>query len=413
MPSSRKPPRPIRRERPVLRKGTLRVKRDAASRLRAGHPWIFRDALTSRGDLPEEAGQVVTVQDPEGQFLGQGLWEPEGAVAIRLVSRNPDVPAAPELYRERARQAVARREAILEPGLDAYRLVNGEGDGLPGITVDRFGTHLVAHLYTLAAQPIAEEIYPLLMELTGARGIYEQQRLKPTAGEKRAPAKLMHGKGAPPDLEVHEHGRTLIVDVTAPLGVGLFPDLREARAWVARLAKGRRILNTFSYTGAFTVHAVASGAAAVTAVDLSAKAHAWARKNLRANGLDPETSCRHVSADVIGAVARMVEDGERYDLVVLDPPSFSRGPSGALSTARDYQHLVSQLLPLIPEGGYLLAVSNMARMPEEEFARSVGRGALSAGRELGILRRFPLPPDYPSPPAFSEGQYLKAYLLQA
>ncbi len=408
-----KPGAPQRREGPRLRRGTLKVRREAASRLRAGHPWIFRDALSSRADLPEEAGQIVTVVDPEGNFLGQGSWEPEGAIAIRLLNRDPNREAGPELYQQRVRAAMALRDALVEPGVEAYRLINGEGDGLPGLTVDRFGTHLVAHLFTLAARPLAEEVYPLLLRMTGARGIYEQQRLRPAAGEKRAPAALVQGKGAPVDLEVTEYGRHLLVDVTAPLGVGLFPDLREARRWVGQHASGRRILNLFSFTGAFTVHAVCGDAAAVTAVDLSAKIHAWARKNLRANDRDPEAACRHISADVVSATTRLASDGERFDLVVLDPPAFSRGPRGSFSSARDYQELVTQLLPLLEPGGLLLAVSNMARLSEEEFARALGRGAHRAGRELRLLRRFPLPPDYPVPPAFSEGMYLKAYLLQA
>jgi len=355
----------------------------------------------------------VTCNDGDGRFVAAGLWEPEGAVAVRVAAWHPDESLGADLWARRARAAVALRRAVLGPELEAYRLVNGEGDGLPGLTVDRYGDFLVAHLYTLASKVLAEAVYPVLMEETGARGLYEQQRLRPAGGGRRSPAALKHGKAAPVDLVVSELGCRFVVDVTAPLGVGLFPDLREARAWVGQHAAGRRVLNTFSYTGAFSVHAALGGASRVVAVDLSSKIHARARRNLKESGLDPETSCEHLASDVVAATTRLQSKGDRFDLLVVDPPSFARGPQGSFSSARDYQDLVRTLMPLLEPGGFLLAVSNMARLPEEEFARAIGRGGLAAGRDLRLVRRFPLPPDFPVPPAFTEGQYLKAYLLQA
>jgi 23S rRNA (cytosine1962-C5)-methyltransferase len=387
------------------------VKREAAGRVRSGHPWIFREALVSRGELPEAPGQIVTVQDQEGRFLGQGLWEPDGAVAIRIVTRDPEQLPSAELYAERANLAIDLREKLVEEEVEAYRIINSEGDLLPGLTVDRYGDFLVAQLFTEAARPMAEAVYPVILERLQARGIYEQRRLRPTTGEKRAPASLVLGKASPVDLIVSEYGIRFAVDVTAPLGVGLFPDLREARWWVGQQAEGKRILNQFSYTGAFTVHALAGGAAQVVAVDLSAKLHAWARKNIKLNDLDPEARCRHLSADVTAALARLEASGERFDLAILDPPSFSRGPAGTFSTARDFGDLVTATLRLMAPGGQILAVSNTAKLSDDEFCRAVGRGGLRAGRELRVVRRFSLPPDFPSPPAFTEGLYLKAYLL--
>lgn len=396
----------------LLRRHTLRVRREAAGRIRSGHPWIFRDALVSRGDLPNAPGQLVSVQDQEGRFLGQGLWEPDGAVAVRLISRDPDATCGPELYRERAVGALSLRADLLEKDVEAYRLINGEGDGLPGLTVDRYGDYLVGHLFTLAAQPIADAVYPLLKERLSARGIYQQQRLRPTAGEKRSPATLVEGEAAPMDLVVSEYGNRFLVDVTAPMGVGLFPDLREARRWVGLHAEGKRVLNTFSYTGAFTVHALTGGATEVVAVDLSAKLHAWARKNLRLNNLDPESRCRHLAADVVASLGRLEADRQRFDLIIVDPPSFSHGPNGAFSTARDYGDLITASLRVLTPGGRILAMSNTARLPEEELGRALGRGGLRGGRDLKLVGRFTLPPDFPAPPAFTEGLYLKAFLLQ-
>ncbi|MFH2008370.1 MAG: class I SAM-dependent rRNA methyltransferase [bacterium] len=396
--------------RPQRRRGVVRIRAEATTRILSGHPWVFRDALRTRGDLPAEEGEIVTLQDPDGRFVAAGFFEREGAVAIRVLSVDPDQPPGPDLYRRRAHQAVDLRQALIPDSTTAYRVINGEGDGLPGVTVDRYGDYLVAQLFSLAAEPLAEAVYPVLMERYGARGLYEQLRLRPTAGERRPAASLKLGKVAPVEVCVTEHGRQFLVDVSAPMGVGLFPDLREARHWVGRHAKGRRVLNTFSYTGAFTVHTAAGGADSVTAVDQSAKVHAWSRKNLRQNGLDPETACEHLTGDVTGALTKLARDNARFDLAIVDPPSFSRSRKGSFSSARDYAELVSQTLTLLAPAALLLAVSNTARLSEDEFARALGRGANQAGRELRLVRRFPLPPDFPVPPAFSEGSYLKAYL---
>jgi 23S rRNA (cytosine1962-C5)-methyltransferase len=379
-------------------------------RLRAGHPWLFRNALGRRTEATEEAGQIVTLADPEGRYIGAGYFEPEGAVAVKLLSTDPDRRPGPDLYAARATEAVALRRRLLDDDTTAYRVVNGEGDGLPGLTVDRYGDYLVAQLFSLAAADLAEAVYPVLREQLGARGVYEQRRLRPTAGEKRPGAELMLGKAAPIEVEVTEHGRRFWVDPSAPLGVGLFPDLREARHWLGQRCAGLRVLNAFSYTGAFTVHA-ACGGARVTAVDRSAKAHAWSRKNLKLNDLDPETDCRHLTADVTVALSRLAAEGARFDVAILDPPSFSRSNKGSFSTARDYAELLQKTLPLVEPGGLVLAVSNTARLSDDEFARGLGRGGGKAGRELRTVRKFSLPPDFPVPPAFVEGSYLKAYLL--
>jgi 23S rRNA (cytosine1962-C5)-methyltransferase len=402
--------RPPERRPPELRRGTLRVRPEAAVRLRAGHPWVFRDALGRRTEATEEAGEIVTLADPEGRFIGAGYYETDGAVAVKILSTDPERPPGPALYAVRAAEAVRLRERLLRDDTTAYRVINGEGDGLPGLTVDRYGNYLVGQLFSLAAAPLAEAVYPVLQERLGARAVYEQQRLRPAAGEARPKADLMAGKAAPLEVEVTEHGRRFLVDPSAPLGVGLFPDLREARHWLAERCAGLRVLNAFSYTGAFTVHLACAGAE-VTAVDRSAKAHAWSRKNLKLNGLDPETACHHVTADATVALSKLAAVGTRFDLAILDPPSFSRSKKGSFSTARDYTDLLRQTLPLVVPGGLVLAVSNTARLSDEEFARALGTGAARAGREVRTVRRFPLPPDFPVPPAFNEGNYLKALLL--
>jgi 23S rRNA (cytosine1962-C5)-methyltransferase len=409
--SPRKPKSPSStpRPQPERRRGVLRVRPEATVRLRAGHPWVFRDAL-GRREINEKMGQIVTLADPEGQHIGAGYFEPDGAVAVKMLTLDPDRKPGPDLYVQRANEALALRRRFIGDETTAYRVINSEGDGLPGLTVDRYGDYLVAQLYSLAATDLAEAVYPVLQKQLGSRGVYEQKRLRPTAGEKRPSADVMLGKAAPIEVEVTEQGRRFWVDPSAPLGVGLFPDLREARHWLGEHSDGLRVLNTFSYTGAFTVHA-ACGGGRVTAVDRSAKAHAWSRKNLKLNGLDPEQDCRHITADTSVALSKLAVEGARFDVAVLDPPSFSRSPKGSFSTGRDYSDLLKLTLPLVEKGGLVLAVSNTAKLSDEEFARALGKGAGWSGREVRTIRKFSLPPDFPVPPAFKEGSYLKAYLL--
>ncbi len=410
--SPREPKSPSRnpRPQPERRRGLLRVRPEATVRLRAGHPWVFRDALGRRTGPTEQKGQIVTLADPDGNHIGAGYFEPDGAVAVKMLTLDPSRKPGPELYAQRATEALALRSRFLGDDTTAYRVINSEGDGLPGLTVDRYGDYLVAQLYSLAATDLAEAVYPVLQKQLGSKGVYEQKRLRPTAGEKRPAADLMLGKASPIEVEVTEHGRRFLVDPSAPLGVGLFPDLREARNWLGQHCAGLRVLNTFSYTGAFTIHA-ACGGAQVTAIDRSAKTHAWSRKNLKLNGLDPEKDCRHITADTSVTLSKLAVEGARFDVAILDPPSFSRSPKGSFSTGRDYSELLSQTLPLVEKGGLVLAVSNTAKLSDEEFARALGKGGGWAGREIRTIRKFSLPPDFPVPPAFSEGSYLKAYLL--
>ena len=224
------------------------------------------------------------------------------------------------------------------------------------------------------------------------------------------PARLVAGELAPVEVEAVEDGLRFVVDVTAPLGTGLFLDLREGRRAVARLAADKRVLNLFSYTGAFSIHAARGGAKEVVSVDLAARSHARARRNLQVNGLGEEGH-EFLAGDAIKTLARFVERRRRFDLVVLDPPSFSQAKGAQVFVAqRDYRDLISAALEVLEPGGLLACASNTAKLPLEEFDRIVGDGAGRGGRGLTIVARHGLPPDFPVPAGFPEGHYLKFFL---
>jgi len=394
-----------------VRKNTVRLPPDVAHRVRAGHPWVYREVLGPR-PLVQEPGTAIDVVDDEGEFVGRGLYDADSAIALRIFTRRADAPIDAELVRARVRAAFELRKRVVDmTKLGATRIVNAENDGLPGIVVDRYGEYLVVQLFTSAVHGLRTALYDALEAEIKPIAIYEQRRFKSLAGEapRQAGADLVRGTPAPVELEVVEDDLKFVVDVTAPLSTGLFADLREGRRAVRQWAKGRRVLNLFSYTGAISVYAHAGEAAEVCAVDVAAKAHARARKNFAASGFDPEKA-EHVVGDVFKVLARFVERKRTFDMVVLDPPAFASAAARGgrpWSAVRDYSELIGASLEVLVPGGLLVAGSSTHKMTPQEFELALADGALGKGTRLQIIDRRPLPPDFPTVPGFPEGNYLK------
>jgi 23S rRNA (cytosine1962-C5)-methyltransferase len=396
---------------PIVRKNTVRLPGDVAARIRAGHPWVYREVLGPRPIMPEP-GTSIDLIDPDGEFVGRGLYDADSAIAVRVFVRNPDVLIDGKLVRERVKAAIGLRRRVLDlDKLGNVRLVNGESDGLPGIVVERYGEYLVAQLYSFAVSNLRDDLYDALQAELAPRAIYEQRRYRSLAGEapRQAGADLVRGSAAPVEVEIVENDLTFVVDVTAPLSTGLFADLREGRRAVRHWAAGRRVLNLFSYTGAISVYAQAGGAAEVCAIDVAAKAHARARRNFAASGFDPEKP-EHIVGDVFKVLARFVERGRTFDLVVVDPPAFASAAARGgkpWSAMRDYSELITAALDVTAPGGLLVAASSTHKMTADEFERAIADGAMGAGTRLQIIDRRPLPPDFPTVPGFPEANYLK------
>ncbi len=384
---------------------------DVAHRVRTGHPWVYREALGPRPLMPEP-GTPIDVVDDDGEFVGRGLYDSDSAIALRIFTRNPDRAIDAALLTERIAAAVSLRERLLDlDKLGNVRLVNAEADGLPGIVVDRYGDYLVVQLFTSAVEKLREDLYNALETKLAPKAIYEQRRYRSLGGEapRQAGADLVRGVPAPVELEVVEDDLKFVVDVTAPLSTGLFADLREGRRAVRRWAHGRRVLNLFSYTGAISVYAHAGGAAEVCAVDVAAKAHARARRNFTASGFDPEKP-EHIVGDVFKVLARFVERGRTFDLVVLDPPAFASAAARGgkpWSAVRDYAELIAASLDVLVPGGLLACASSTHKMSSQDFELALADGAQLANTQLQIIDRRSLPPDFPTIPGFPEGNYLK------
>ncbi|HSD86170.1 MAG TPA: class I SAM-dependent rRNA methyltransferase [Kofleriaceae bacterium] len=406
----RSPRRPVRGA-PIVRKNTVRLPGDVAQRVRTGHPWVYREALGPRPISPEP-GTPIDLVDPDGEFVGRALYDGDSVIALRVFVRKPDIAIDGKLVRERVRAAIALRKRIVDmTKLGCVRLINAESDGLPGIVVERYGDYLVCQLYSSAVSNLRDDLYDALVEELAPKAIYEQRRYRSLGGEapRQAGADLVRGSAAPVELEVQEDDLKFVVDVTAPLSTGLFADLREGRRAVRQWASGRRVLNLFSYTGAISVYAQAGGATEVCAIDVAAKAHARARRNFSASGVDPEKPA-HIVGDVFKVLARFVERGRKFDMVVVDPPAFASAAARGgkpWSAMRDYSELITAALDVTAPGGMLVAASSTHKMSLDEFERALADGAVSAGTRLQIIDRRPLPPDFPTVPGFPEANYLK------
>ena len=392
---------------PGVRRGVVRLPPEIAARVRAGHPWIYREVLQAR-PLREPTGAEVELVDAGGDFIGRGVFEEGAIIAVRVISHDPAETLGPGLVTRRVQSAMALRKKLVPADVQAYRVINAENDGLPGITVDRYGDFLVVHFFTPAVLGMREALYDALVAELRPKGIYEQKRFRPLAGEApRGPAELARGEAAPVELEVTEGPLKFWVDVTAPLSTGLFLDLREGRRRVSAWSKGRRVLNLFSYTGAISVWAQHGGATEVVAVDVAAKAHARARRNFIASGMDGEKP-EHIVGDAFKVLAKFAERGRKFDMVVLDPPAFGTAGKGQVfSAVQDYRDLIEASLQALSPGGVLCAVSSTHKISSDEFDRMLGEGAARAKCTLRIVERPCLPPDFPVAPGFPEGNYLK------
>jgi 23S rRNA (cytosine1962-C5)-methyltransferase len=393
-----------------VRKNTVRLPGDIAHRVRAGHPWVYREALGPR-PLSPDAGTVIDLVDPDGEFVGRGLYDADSIIALRIFVRNPDVQIDGALIQERVKAAIALRKRLVSDKLGNIRLINAEADGLPGIVVERYGDYLVVQLYTAAITNLRDDLYDTLVKEVAPKAIYEQRRYRSLGGEapRQAGADLVRGDAAPVEVQIAEDDLNFVCDVTAPLSTGLFADLREGRRAVRQWANGRRVLNLFSYTGAISVYAQAGGATEVVAIDVAAKAHARARRNFTASGFDAEKA-EHIVGDVFKVLARFNERGRKFDLVVVDPPAFASAAARGgkpWSAMRDYSELIAAALEVTAPGGLIAAASSTHKMTQQEFEQALAEGALSARTRLQIIDRRGLPPDFPTLPGFPEGSYLK------
>lgn len=376
-----------------------------------GHPWIIADGFTKRWPTGQ-AGQVVALSDDKGRFLASALLDPQERIVARILSRER-IQLDQNWLARRLQAAIdlRRNHAGLGDGTSAYRLVNAEGDGLPGLTVDRYGDYLMVQLYCNGWRPHLKLVTRVLQELLAPAGIYEKARPQKTreleaVSDSKRYGRLLAGTAAPERLEVLENGLTFLVSLENGLNTGLFLDQRRNRQDLMTRCAGKRVLNLFAYTGAFSVAAAARGASLVTSVDASPGYTEWAKANFGVNRLNPK---RHefIVGDCLEVLADLVRQKKRYDIILMDPPSFSTTTKSRFTTRGGTSDLVAASLPLLQNGGLLIASSNHQKVDLADYLKELRRGALQAGSDLRVIALYGQPEDFPYPVTFPDGRYLK------
>jgi 23S rRNA (cytosine1962-C5)-methyltransferase len=373
--------------------------------IRAGHPWVYRDALEP---FDAEAGTVLSVIGKSGRLVGRGLAE-TGAIAVRmLTTRDEAIDAA--LFAQRIESAFALRARVRPPATDAYRLLHGEGDRLPGIVCDRYASFAVLKLDGEAVLPWRDRLLQWLREPLAALDVHSV--LVRSGRKQRQAVSLAFGPAPPDELVVEEHGMRLCLSLSSGQKTGLFLDHRESRRRVREIACGLRVLNLYGYTGGFSVAAGLGAAVHVTTVDSAAPALLHAEHSWASNGL-PAPHHSVEAADVPQSIAAFAEQGARFELIIADPPNFAPNAATKAAALESYAALHAGVLGLLTPGGYYLAASCSSHVTREDFEATLREGARRARRALQVLERWGAPADHPRLLAFPEGDYLKVALLRS
>lgn len=378
-----------------------------------GHPWIFSGAIRH---IPEASadGDLVEIKAHDGQWLGRGYLNRRSQIQVRLLSWDRRETIDADFWQRRLADAIEGRSRLIDPTqTDAYRLVNGESDYLPGLVVDRFGDYLVLQSGTLGMDRHKAALAEMLMTLTGCRGVVERSDLALRREEGLGESIGLLAGDAPPDrVEIREMGLRFHVDLLGGQKTGFYLDQRINRARVATYCRGMRVLNAFAYTGAFAVHALAAGADQVLNLDSSIEALTLGEENLRLNGFDPDEQ-ESVAGDVFEVLRDWWEfEDERFDVIILDPPKFAHSKRQVDAALRGYKDINLLALRLLRPGGILATFSCSGLIDADLFQKVVFGAAVDAGRPVQILEWLRQAPDHPVAITFPEGAYLKGLLCR-
>ena len=393
------------------------VTKKAELALRSGHPWVYAAEITAReGECP--SGGIVDVFSQKGAWLGAGFFSAESKIGVRVLSDNANERFGPAFFERRVKYALDYRRAVMGADFCCCRLIFGEADGLPGLTVDRFSNLLCAQVLSRGTDGVKDVIYSALLaqlEAMGERidGIYERNESGIRALEGLEQYKGWYAGAPHPEsalTEICENGVRYAVDLENGQKTGFFLDQKYNRLAVARLAAGRRVLDCFTHTGSFALNCARAGAEHVTAVDVSESAVALARQNAALNGLEDKMD--FLAADVFDLLPKLTEERADYGLVILDPPAFTKSRRTVAGAERGYHEINYRAMRLLPRGGYLATCSCSHFMPPALFEKMLRSAARDANVSLKQIEARQQAPDHPILWNVPETEYLKFYIFQ-
>ncbi len=406
--------------------------------LRGGHIWVFADEVTSLSATPEDGG-LVDIYSEKGKYLGTGFYNSHSKIRIRLLSRNANDRFDAAFWARRLRYALAYRRSVMgEEDFRACRLIFGEADGFPGLTVDRFEHVLVAQVLSLGTERICGTLFPALVRLLREKfaadidvlylrndvAIRELEGMEQMTGYYTAEGLSLRSEAeetahaeavgeVPGTVTIKENGILYTVDYREGQKTGFFLDQKYNRRAIRRISEGRTVLDCFTHTGSFGLNAAAGGAAHVTSVDISADALAMAQKNAEQNGLSDRID--YVEADVFDYLRALGEAGRRgspYDFIILDPPAFTKSRDTLRNAIKGYREINAAAMRLLPRGGYLATCSCSHFMTDTYFKQMLHNAAEDAGVSLRQVEARQQAPDHPILWNVPETDYLGFYIFQ-
>ena len=387
--------------------------------VRGGHPWVYGEEVT-RVDGNYANGDLVDVVTDKGKYLGTGFVNDNSKIRVRILSTNTNDRFEEAFWERRLQYALNYRKTVMRDDISACRIIFGEADQFPGLTVDRYNDILVTQTLSLGMEKRKDVIFPLLVQVLredGQKisGIFERNDVAIRALEGLPENKgwyVLPGETAPESAvtEITENGIRYKVDVENGQKTGFFLDQKYNRLEVARLARGHRVLDCFTHTGSFALNAVMGGAERATAVDVSAAAIEMARENAKLNGLEDRMD--FIVADVFDLLPRLEEEGSPYDFIILDPPAFTKSRKTIHNALRGYKEINKRAMHLLPRGGYLATCSCSHFADEEHFKAMLAEAAAEAGVSLRQIEGRKQAPDHPILWGVPETDYLKFFLFQ-
>ena len=400
----------------------ITITKKGENRARMGHPWVFEGEVPKESEKPEN-GSLVDVVSEKGKYIGTGFYNDHSKIRVRLLSYNANDRFDEAFFERRVRYAVDYRKTVM-PGADfaCCRLIFGEADGFPGLTVDRFDDVLVAQVLSLGMERHKNQIFSLLLRVLRemgerVKGVYERNDVKirelEGMSENKGIAQIPENELTEADLMpiIVENGLSYMVDVVNGQKTGFFLDQKYNRQAVARIAKGKHVLDCFTHTGAFALNAARGGAASVTAVDISGEALKTAQQNILRNHLVDVVTTRE--ANVFELLTELKAQGHApYDFIILDPPAFTKSSSTVRSAFRGYKEINLKAMKLLPRGGYLATCSCSHFMEDALFVKMLHEAARDAQVSLRQIEARQQAPDHPILYNVPETDYLKFYLFQ-
>ena len=386
--------------------GTVTVSEKGERSLRSGHPWAYDNEITSCSCAD---GEICDVLSPKGKWLGAGFYNGASRIRVRLLTRNANDRVDEAFWERKVRWALDYRRQVMGSDFSCCRLIFGEADGFPGLTVDKFENVLVSEVLSLGMERQKQAVYAALLRETGCDILYERcdNALRDKEGMERHSG-FFHGSGDGHVL-IRENGIAYDVDYVNGQKTGFFLDQKYNRAAAARLAPGRRVLDCFTHTGAFALNCAAAGAESVTAVDVSDTALVSARRNAELNGLN----VNFLQADVFELLTGLLEQKSKdYDYIILDPPAFTKSTATVESAFRGYKDINYRAMRLLPRGGYLATCSCSRFMTAELFTKMLRAASADAGVQLRQIEDRRQAPDHPILWGVPETEYLKFFLFQ-